>query len=143
MKLRVSVEGRVYEVQVEPIEGSVPGFVEAAVLPGRDPVRAGPAPTEAKLTREEEGRSHFSSDAARPGEVLAPMSGQISAVHVKIGDAVLPGDAVATLAVERTLSPGEAPFIGTVRSLRGGTVRDVLVRAGQSVGVRAVLVKIV
>jgi biotin carboxyl carrier protein len=114
--VQVRVNGRPYTVSVgRPAEPRVEKAVEAA------------APAEHVDARPEPGQG--AGAAARDGEghrITAQMPGKILSVVVKVGDTVAERDALATMEAMKMEMTIAAPV--------AGTVREVLVEAGQSVG---------
>lgn len=111
-KYRVTVNGTVYEVELEEITGAVPA--------------AAPAPTAEKPAAP--------APAAPAGEgerITSPMPGTILAVNVKPGQAVKRGDVLVVLEAMKMENEIMAPNDGTV-----GTVN---VAKGQSVQTGATL----
>lgn len=111
-KLRITVDGKPYEVVVEMAgetlaAASAPAPVAAAPAPAPSP--AAPAPA-----------------AAGGGETLtSPLAGSVVALHVEAGTKVAAGDKLVTL---------EAMKMNTfVQSPRAGTIASVAVRVGQAV----------
>lgn len=123
--LRITVEGKVYDVVVEDVtEGAggtlypTPGTMAAArapasaVAPSVSPAAAPAAPMAA------------AGDGAG-GDKLAPLGGVVVEVTVKVGDAVKSGDKVAVI---------EAMKMKTVVSAhKDGTVSSVAVKVGDAV----------
>lgn len=126
MKLRVTVEGKVYEVDVEVIEeegGAAPAAPAAAPATAPAPApakKAAPAPAAAAPAAPK--------PAAAPtgGKVFpSPMAGTIRAIHVKAGDTVSKDQELFTL---------EAMKMETaVAATAAGTVKAVLVDVGAPV----------
>jgi biotin carboxyl carrier protein len=114
-KLRVTVDGKPYDVTVEiPDEtGAMPVAGPAAA-----PVAA-PAPALAPPTPS--GRVV----AAGPGEVASPLSGRVTAIIAQVGQAVQEGDHLITL---------EAMKMNTfVFAPRAGKVSEIKVAVGAAV----------
>ncbi len=115
-KLRVTVDGKPYEVTVEmddavPVGGTAPGAGPAASAPpATTRVLAAPAtPAEA-------------SPASAPGDVPSPLAGRVAAINVQAGQGVSEGDHLLTL---------EAMKMNTfVMAPRAGKVREVKVEVG-------------
>ena len=106
-KLRITVEGKVYEVEVE-----VLGARAAA------PVAVAPAPVVAAAPV-------AAPVAAGAGDVVCPLAATVVAVNVKEGQAVKEGDLLVTLEAMKMSTP--------INSDRAGTVSKIYVSAGQSV----------
>lgn len=123
-KLRITVEGKVYEVEVEVLGSSnaapaapaavapaTPALVAAAPVapaPAPAPKAAAPAPV-----------------AAGAGDVVCPLAATVVAVNVKEGQTVKAGDLLVTLEAMKMSTP--------INSDRAGTVSKIYVAAGQSV----------
>ena len=127
-KLRVTVEGKVYEVLVEMVDqGSapaaapayVPAAPAAASAPVAAPVAAAPKP------------------AAAPGAgaVVSPLAGKIVSIDVKVGQTVEEGTQVATIEAMKMNTYIYAP--------KSGRVEIVLVNAGDAVEEGVALMRLV
>lgn len=124
-KLRVTVEGKAYEVLVEILdEAQAPQAAAAAPIASASvaaPVSAAPKP------------------AAKPaaggsGDVTSPLAGKVVSVDVKEGQSVQEGQQVATI---------EAMKMNTyVYASKAGTVSAILAKAGDGVEEGAVLLRI-
>jgi biotin carboxyl carrier protein len=164
MKLRITVEGRIYDVEVEHIDQAQP-------LTGRPAAPAAPtapAPAPAPQTRSPESAPRLSTsvtpqpgpsagvdhpvDATQappslppavpgPHDVSIHLAARIQDVHVKVGDAVRVGDAILDLEVTMA-NHGKLPFAGTMHTRFAGVITDVLVRPGDTVGPNQPLVRI-
>ena len=114
-KLRITVEGKAYEVLVEMLdEHQAPPVTVAHRAPlASAPVSAPPA------------SSGGSAAAAGPGDVVSPLAGRIVSLDVKIGDSVEPGTRLITI---------EAMKMNTyVNSQAAGKVTAILVNPGDAV----------
>ena len=111
-KYRVTVNGTVYEVELEELTGSAP--VSAPAAPAAAPAPAAPA-------------------APAAGEqICAPMPGNILAVNVTAGQAVKKGDVLMVLEAMKMENEIMAPHdakVAQVLANKGATVNtgDVLV----------------
>lgn len=116
-KLRITVEGKVYEVEVEVLGSSnAAPAAPAAVAPATPaPVAAAPAPKAAAPA----------PAAAGAGDVACPLAATVVAVNVKEGQTVKAGDLLVTLEAMKMSTP--------INSDRAGTVSKIYVAAGQSV----------
>lgn len=126
-KLRITVEGKAYEVLVETLDASSSAASAAtatsAHLPAATPVFAPAAPV-----------AKQSGAATGPGVVNCPLSGKVVTVDVKVGDAVTPEQALLTIEAMKMNTYIYAP--------QGGTVTEVLVKAGDSVEEGSVLIRL-
>ena len=123
-KLRITVEGKVYEVEVEVLGSSnAAPAAPAAVAPATPaPVAAAPvAPAPAPAPK----AAAPAPKAAGAGDVACPLAATVVAVNVKEGQAVKAGDLLVTLEAMKMSTP--------INSDRAGTVSKIYVSAGQSV----------
>ena len=132
MKLRITVEGRAYEVEVEvldgaqvPVPAATPAPVAAAPIPAPTPA---PAPASPQAPPALSGKS-----AGGAGEVTSPLAGSVLSVGVKPGDSVSAGDTLLVLEAMKMES--------NVASPQQGTVAEVLVAPGDAVKSGEVLVR--
>lgn len=174
MKMRVTVDGQAYQVEVEVLDTlpSAASRVEGApagkppprgsqrrgpITNGTSPAPAAPAsaPASAPLSAPAAAPAappgvgaapivpwHGLSVGSTPGEVIAPVPGIVTAVNTKPGARVKQHDALLTIEVSRTYSPGEKPLKGTVRAVATGVVRELLVQKGDAVHAGHVLARI-
>lgn len=124
MKYNVTLNGKIYEVDVTESDAVVTGIsqvpVNTVVAPA--PVAAPEAPTAAPAA---------APVAADGTQVKAPMPGTILAVKKNVGDAVKAGDVIVVLEAMKMENDIVAPCDGTVKSInapKGSTVNtdDVL-----------------
>lgn len=155
MKMRITVEGKKYDVEVEMLDAALPTAASPAapIIKPKPESKAEAKPAavietkaEAKLDHKPEAKVdpkgwHQVSEG-KPGEVCAPVSGTVGEVRVKIGDAIKVGDSLVVLEVSKLVATGEQPFAGSIRSLLAGTVRDVLIKKGEAVKPGQVLARI-
>ena len=122
-KLRITVEGKAYEVLVETLDSSAPvaaASVASATVSAPVVAPAAPAPKAAAPTG--------------PGIVTSPLAGKVVAVQVAVGD---------TVAAEQALITIEAMKMNTyIYAPNAGKVTEVLVKAGDAVEEGAVLVRL-
>jgi len=128
MKMRITVDGRPYEVDVEILDEGRP---QSMTLPGA----AGPAPTQP--TPESTGAPPPRPAAVASGgdakEVRSPIAGTVVRVLVKAGDDVKP---------DQTLMIVEAMKMeSNIASPLAGTVKEVCVTQGATVGANDVLIR--
>lgn len=134
-KLRVTVEGKAYEVVVElldepthsaPSAGpavnggpSVPPAAPPAATAA--PVAAAPAPAPA-------------ANAGGGGDVPSPLAGKVVSIDVKVGDAVAEGAQIATLEAMKMNTYIFAP--------KAGRVQAIFVKPGDGVDEGAALLRV-
>lgn len=121
-KLRITVEGKVYEVEVEVLgsKASAPAAAPAAApapVAAAPVASAAPAPAPAPVAA--------APVAAGAGDVVCPLAATVVAVNVKEGQAVKAGDLLVTLEAMKMSTP--------INSDKSGTVSKIYVSAGQSV----------
>ena len=105
--LRITVEGRVYDVIVEKQTG---GDAHASAMPA---VRAAAPAAVAKP----QTPAPAPKAAAAAGDVLSPLAGIVQAIAVEIGTAVSEGDPGVTLEAMKMYTPINAPSNGTVSAI--------------------------
>jgi len=104
-KLRVTVEGKAYEVLVEILdEGTQPPMP----MPVAQAVAAVVAPVSAPIT---------AKGPAAAGEVVSPLAGKLVSIDVKLGDAVIEGAQVATIEAMKMNTYIYAPKAGKVSAI--------------------------
>lgn len=102
-KLRITVEGKVYDVQVEMLdEGTGPQTVRAEV-----PVAAA-APAAAPTA------APAAAPTAADGDITSPLAGVVQAVEVAAGASVKAGDLIITLEAMKMFTEINAPADGTI-----------------------------
>lgn len=131
-KLRVTVEGKTYEVLVELLDEGTPAAAPVAtpasasvpvslpvVAPLKEP--ASPAPSAPR-------------GPAGAGDIVSPLSGKVVSIDVKVGQAVDEGTQVVTL---------EAMKMNTyVYASRAGRVTEIFAIAGEGVEEGAALLRL-
>jgi len=121
--LRITVDGKAYDVLVEDLTEETggmlypaPGSMAAAAAPRTAAVAAPPVAAPA---------APAAAGGGGDGDKLAPLGGVVVEICVKVGDAVKTGDKVATI---------EAMKMKTaVSSHRDGTVTAIPVKVGDAV----------
>jgi len=124
-KLRVTVEGKTYEVLVELLDEGTASAAPSALpaQPARPAsVPAPPAPASAPRS------------AAGAGDVVSPLAGKVVTIDVKVGQTLAEGTQVATI---------EAMKMNTyLYAARAGTVSAVLANPGDNVEEGAPIVRL-
>lgn len=110
-QLRITIEGKTYDVQVEilgeehhPVQPLVGNPVRPAAVaaPAAMPAPAAPKPAPA---------------AAGAGDVASPLAAVVVSVDVAVGQTVAAGDKVVTLEAMKMNTVVACPHAGTVRSI--------------------------
>lgn len=127
----VEVNGVAYQVEIR--GGQVASAAPTAQPSPRQaaPAQSAPAPAQ---PRPAPVKAAPAAPTAEGELVMAPMPGHILNVAVKVGDKVNVGDTVVVMEAMK--------MENDIKSHAAGTVKEVLVAAGQDVGVNAVLVVI-
>jgi glutaconyl-CoA/methylmalonyl-CoA decarboxylase subunit gamma len=125
-KLRVTVDGKSYDVAVEILDGGEGAPSATAVAPAV--VSAAPVTAPATPPRPPAATGGL-------GDVASPLSGKIVSIDVKVGQAVAEGAQVATIEAMKMNTYIFAP--------KSGQVSAVLVSPGDGVEEGAVLLQIV
>jgi Acetyl/propionyl-CoA carboxylase, alpha subunit len=132
-KLRVTIEGKVYEVLVEILDQGTP--VASAPSPVAAPVAAAPAPAPAPVAQPAAAPAPAAAPvAAGAGSLTSPLAGKVVSIDVKAGQQVAEGDQVLTI---------EAMKMNTyVYAHKAGTIGAIHVAAGDGVEEGQALVEI-
>jgi len=133
MKLKIEVEGKTYEVEVEVVEGAEgffmpqqPGmFAPRSSTAAPAARKSGPAPAPAKKA---------APTAAGPGAIVSPLAGNIWKVLVEKGQKVDPDETVIIIEAMKM----ETAIAASI----AGTIKEVHVQPGDAVKVNQVLVEI-
>jgi biotin carboxyl carrier protein len=127
-KLRVTVEGKAYEVLVEMLDEGAPAAAPAAPAAAAPVRSAAPAPAAA---------APAAPKPAAPsgaGDIVSPLAGKLVSIDVKVGDAVNEGVQVATIEAMKMNTYIYASVAGKVLSTHAS--------AGDGVEEGALLVRI-
>ncbi len=116
-KLKITVEGKTYEVEVEEIgaQGS------AAVAAPKAAPKAAPAPAAQKAapTASQQPAKEAPKGAAGEGEIVpAPIPGKVLSIKVKQGDTVGAGQVVMILEAMKMENEITAPIDGQIKDIR-------------------------
>ncbi len=133
MKYNVTLNGKIYEVDVTESDAVVVGVSQVPVNVVAAPVAAAPAApaVEAPAAPVEAAPAAPAPVSADGTQVKAPMPGTILAVKKAVGDAVKAGDVICVLEAMKMENDIVAPADGVVKSInapKGTTVNtdDVL-----------------
>ena len=135
MKYNVTLNGKIYEVDVTESDAVVTGVTQvpvAVAAPAVAPVAAAPVAAPAAPVAEAPAAAPAVAPVSADGtQVKAPMPGTILAVKKNVGDAVKAGDVIVVLEAMKMENDIVAPCDGTVKSInapKGSTVNtdDVL-----------------
>ena len=139
MKYRITLNDKVYEVEVEKGEAAITAEYAASEAPAPAPAPvAAPAPAPAPVAAPAPAPAPAAVPAApaAPGEgesIQAPMPGTILSVNVKAGDSVKAGQVVAILEAMKMENEIVAPVDGTVA--RVGVSKGATVNTGDLIAV--------
>ena len=128
-KLRVTVEGKNYDVLVEVLnEGSPAATVSA---PPRPVISA---PVASAVSAPVAAPATVAANGSSPGDVTSPLSGKLVSIDVTVGQSVAEGAQVATVEAMKMNTYIFAP--------KGGRVTALVANPGEAVQEGAVLLKI-
>ena len=122
MKLRITVHGVAYEVDVEVLDAGE-GFPTAAPVRPRSKQPAPPGAPNVPLPP----RSSGPAPAGNPGSVASPIAGIIVEIKCRIGDQVKEGDTVLIMEAMKMKTSIAAPSSGKVKAIPvavGDNVRE-------------------
>jgi len=125
MKLKITVHGVAYEVDVEVLEASDEMYGAAAPLPAATAPDAGPRPAVGPSPVGPAPAAPAPSAGGAVDGVASPIAGTVLQVKVKPGDAVNQDQVLLVIEAMKMETAIAAP--------RSGTVKAVLVAAGDSV----------
>ena len=137
-KLRITVEGKVYDVTVEelvenghaaPIYPAIAGTGASSAVAASGPLAA-PLPTPAAPA----APAQATAASASPGAELCPLGGVVDAVEVTVGQQVAEGDKIAVVEAMKMKTP--------IHAHHSGTVASIAVKPGDPVEAGAVLMTI-
>jgi len=124
-KLRVTVEGKAYDVLVEILDSgaapvpAAPAPVIAApvAMPVAAPMASVAAPISASVSAPVSAPTSAPAGSSGPGDVLSPLSGKIVSIDVQLGQAVAEGEQVATMEAMKMNTYIYAPKAGKVAAI--------------------------
>lgn len=126
-KLRITVEGKTYEVEVEILGSRI-----ASVAPAAAPAPVATAPVSAPVAAPAPKKA--APAPAGANDIACPLAAVVVAVNVKEGQQVKAGDLLVTLEAMKMNTPVNSPA--------DGTVSKICVSAGQSVNEGEVLLSL-
>jgi len=106
--LRITVEGKVYDVIVEKIGGDESAAAPTSAVRAAAPAARAAAPAAAPAPKPAAGGS---------GGAPSPLAGIVQAVDAAIGQHVNEGDLVITLEAMKMYTPINAPISGTITAI--------------------------
>ncbi|MBL0926676.1 MAG: hypothetical protein IBJ11_03360 [Phycisphaerales bacterium] len=128
MKLRITIEDRVYVVDAEVIDEPLPRPALQAIPAEKPPPPEPPKPPKPRDI---------------PESVTTHVEGTIRKVHAKIGARVSVGDPLVDIEAPPALTPGGGrTFAGTLRFPVSGEVCELPVKEGERVSANQVLAKV-
>lgn len=128
-KLRITVEGKTYEVEVEILGSRI-----ASVAPAAAPAPAAPAVSAPVAAPAAPAPKKAAPAPAGANDVACPLAAVVVEVNVKEGQKVKAGDLLVTLEAMKMNTPVNSPA--------DGTVAKICVSAGQSVNEGEVLLSL-
>lgn len=142
MKLKITVHGVAYEVDVDvldwgepPPSGALPPMQRNGVVPAAIPSAAAPpaaAPPALASTAPRPAAASAGGEDA--GSVVSPIAGTVIEIKVAVGDEVKQGDAVVVLEAMKMNTP--------IAAARAGKVKRVAVEKGTNVREGQLLVEL-
>ncbi|NQV20976.1 MAG: biotin/lipoyl-binding protein [Rhodospirillales bacterium] len=120
-KMRITVEGKAYDVTVEVLEDTDTGMT---ALPSAPPATSAPAP--AAVAAPSPPSASPAPAAAGAGDIPSPLAGTVVSIDVAVGDSVNAGDQVLVLEAMKMNNAVQAPTSGTVTA--------IAVKPGETVG---------
>lgn len=128
-KLRITVEGKTYEVEVEILGSRI-----ASVAPAAAPAPVASAPASAPVAAPAPAPKKAAPAPAGANDIVCPLAAVVVAVNVKEGQQIKAGDLLVTLEAMKMNTPVNSPA--------DGTVSKICVSAGQSVNEGEVLLSL-
>ncbi len=128
MKYNVTLNGKIYEVDVTESDAVVTGITQvpvAVAAPAVAPVAVAPVAAPEAPAAEAPAAPAVTPVSADGTQVKAPMPGTILAVKKNVGEAVKAGDVIVVLEAMKMENDIVAPCDGTVKSInapKGSTV---------------------
>ena len=133
-KLRITVEGKTYEVEVEILGSRIASDAPAAAPAPVAPAPVASAPVSAPVAAPAPAPKKAAPAPAGANDIACPLAAVVVAVNVKEGQQVKTGDLLVTLEAMKMNTPVNSPA--------DGTVSKICVSAGQSVNEGEVLLSL-
>lgn len=108
-KYNVTVNGTIYEVEVEEVEAGVETAAPVAAAPKAEAPKAAPKPAPKPVAK--------ASGSVGATKIEAPMPGTVTKVFVKVGDAVKAGDNLIAFEAMKMEQEIKAPKDGVIASV--------------------------
>jgi biotin carboxyl carrier protein len=147
MKLRITIEQKTYDVDVElvepfampsaasRVEGAPVASVSRPIAPPRPhsaPMQAA-SPPKPDATPQPPAAPWHGLTIGKSGELLAPVPGIVRELFVKVGDRVKAYEPLLTIEVSKIVAPQDKPLLGTLRATESGVIADITVAPGAAV----------
>lgn len=112
-KLRVTVEGKVYDVLVEMLDEGAPASAPRPAAPAAPPTPVAPAHVAAPAP----APAAAPVRAAGAGDIVSPLAGKVVSIDVKVGQAVEEGTQVVTIEAMKMNTYIFAPKAGVIAAI--------------------------
>ena len=125
-KLRITVDGKAFDVSVEIIDGSSCCTAPVSALSSAAPAKVA-APVSAPVAAPAPTPAPAAAPAAGAGTIPSPLAGRVVSLDVAVGTAVKEGDQILTLEAMKMNTNIYAPCSGTLTSFQvsaGDTVQE-------------------
>jgi len=136
-KLRVTVDGKAYDVLVEILDAGAPAAsapAPAAPAPVQSAPLAAPVATPAPAAAPAPAAPKAAPVAAGANDIVSPLSGKVVSIDVKVGDTVAAGAKVAVV---------EAMKMNTdITAAAAGKVLSIHATVGEGIEEGAVMIKL-
>ncbi|MGC8950408.1 biotin/lipoyl-containing protein [Chloroflexus sp.] len=122
-RLRITVNGIVYEVEVEVLSDDDEAVVAAPTSFAAPPPAKSAAPAAASLSSTTTPNTHQSG----PGVLVSPIAGIVAEIKVNVGDQVKENDPLVVIEAMKMNSNVSSPVAGTIRAINvkvGDSVRQ-------------------
>ena len=131
MKMRITVEGKTYEVDVEIVDEQAAASVSTAppAAPSAPPPETAAAPAQAVSPEPAAPAQTVSPEPATPSgiEVESPIAGVVLSIQAKPGDTFNQSETLLVLEAMKMESNIVAPSAGTIKAVHVGTGDSVTV----------------